>query len=307
MVGSPSRSTCDRSPSRARSSATFAARELWRPSETFLGAQVRALTRGSTEKDTYTEAHTRRVRSAPSGRRSAGFPPTRCCVSSRLGRAAGTTRQALRADGDPPEAQRARRQRAHVVAKHPVRASDCCADARRLLRDGSAPRPRHHERLDGNGYPAGLRADELQLDARILVVCRRLRRAHLPPRLPWPVEYHEQLALCSELRVVTELDRRAVVALDRLLESERSPRLGAAALADDASACARDCPPSSTPENRSPSFATRRRTTSIVKSLGSSPAFTSSQRSGVETGARAAAAPSRPTRSSFPRRSGWRR
>ena len=29
----------------------------------------------------------------------------------------------------------------------------------------------HHERLDGTGYPSGLRADELDLETRILAVC----------------------------------------------------------------------------------------------------------------------------------------
>ena len=46
-----------------------------------------------------------------------------------------------------------------------------------------------------------------------------------------------------------------------------------------------DCPPSSTRANRSPSFATRSSTASIVNASGSSPGRTSSQRSGVETGA----------------------
>src|SRR5207244_5400010 len=41
----------------------------------------------------------------------------------------------------------------------------------------------------------------------------------------------------------------------------------------------------STPSNTSPCWATRCWTTSIVNCAGSSPGFTSSQRSGVETGA----------------------
>ena len=48
----------------------------------------------------------------------------------------------------------------------------------RLLRDlgGFAPEVRrlvldHHERLDGSGYPRGLRGDELDVETRILAVC----------------------------------------------------------------------------------------------------------------------------------------
>jgi hypothetical protein len=51
------------------------------------------------------------------------------------------------------------------------------------------------------------------------------------------------------------------------------------------SAAPSDWPPSRTRAKRSPSRATRSRTTSIVSAWGSSPGFTSSQRSGVETGA----------------------
>jgi hypothetical protein len=38
------------------------------------------------------------------------------------------------------------------------------AAVRRLVRD-------HHERLDGSGYPRGLRADEIDLESRILTAC----------------------------------------------------------------------------------------------------------------------------------------
>ena len=46
-----------------------------------------------------------------------------------------------------------------------------------------------------------------------------------------------------------------------------------------------DCFVVSTPAKRSPSRATRSSTASIVKAAGSSASFTSSQRSGAETGA----------------------
>ena len=52
----------------------------------------------------------------------------------------------------------------------------------------------HHERLDGNGYPRGLRGDQLSLPARILTVCDvyQALTSHRPYRLAMPV--HEALA-----------------------------------------------------------------------------------------------------------------
>ena len=42
----------------------------------------------------------------------------------------------------------------------------------------------HHERLDGAGYPRGLRGNEIELETRVLDDLRRLRRAHLAARVP---------------------------------------------------------------------------------------------------------------------------
>ena len=53
----------------------------------------------------------------------------------------------------------------------------------------------------------------------------------------------------------------------------------------DSSAAVSDWRPCSTGSKRSPCFSIRSRTTSIVKLAGSSLSFTSSHRSGVETGA----------------------
>lgn len=56
-----------------------------------------------------------------------------------------------------------------IVRKHCKAGSD-------LLKDSGYPSPavrvalEHHERLDGSGYPQGLRADEICLEARIVAV-----------------------------------------------------------------------------------------------------------------------------------------
>ena len=77
----------------------------------------------------------------------------------------------------------------------------------------------HHERLDGSGYPAGLRADDLELGSRILAVCD-VYDALISPRVyrgPW--SHERALAHLSE-HAGTEFDRKCVDALDRVLSSE---------------------------------------------------------------------------------------
>jgi len=204
--------------------------ELVAAEETFLGSQVRALTQRLAEKDTYTEEHTRRValRAVQVGE-ALGFPPTRLRELAIGGLLHDIGKLSvpdtiLKKPGALGEAERA------VIAKHPLWGVRLLAElggfsdtVRRLVRD-------HHERLDGSGYPAGLREEELRLDARILAVCdvydalisRRVYRG------PWS---HEQAMAHLLEHAGTEFDKRAVEALDRLLESERA-RVTSAPLAD---------------------------------------------------------------------------
>ena len=79
---------------------------------------------------------------------------------------------------------------------------------RRLVRD-------HHERLDGTGYPRGLRAEEIDLDTRILTVCDVFdalvsARVYRPA---WSVE--KALAFMRE-ESGTAFDPRCVEALSRV-------------------------------------------------------------------------------------------
>jgi HD-GYP domain-containing protein (c-di-GMP phosphodiesterase class II) len=74
----------------------------------------------------------------------------------------------------------------------------------------------HHERLDGSGYPRGIRGDELDLATRILAVCDvydalvsdRVYRA------AWPVE--RALRLLRD-ESGTAFDSRCVDALERVV------------------------------------------------------------------------------------------
>ncbi len=62
------------------------------------------------------------------------------------------------------------RQEWHIIRAHPRRGYD-------ILKEAKLPWPvaemalRHHERLDGSGYPDGTKGPELSLEVRILGVC----------------------------------------------------------------------------------------------------------------------------------------
>ena len=199
--------------------------ELVASEERFLGSQVRALTRRLAEKDTSTEEHTRRValRAVQVGE-ALGFPATRLRelaiggLLHDIGKLAVPS-AILEKPGALDDAERA------VIAKHPtwgvrllVELGGFSESVRRLVRD-------HHERLDGSGYPAGLREDELHVDARILAVCD-VYDALISPRVyrgPWT---HEQAIAHLHERCGTQFDRRSVEALDRVLENERARTTG---------------------------------------------------------------------------------
>jgi HD-GYP domain-containing protein (c-di-GMP phosphodiesterase class II) len=83
---------------------------------------------------------------------------------------------------------------------------------RRLLRD-------HHERLDGTGYPAGLRADELPLDTRTMAVCD-VYDALISPRVYRGAWTHEQAMSLLRAEVGTSFDSRCVEALAGVLRAE---------------------------------------------------------------------------------------
>jgi PAS domain S-box-containing protein len=86
----------------------------------------------------------------------------------------------LRKPGELNEAERG------LVRTHPQRGYD-------ILKDADLPWPvaelalHHHERLDGSGYPNGLKGDELSMEVRILAVCNvvdamSLRHPYRPAR-----------------------------------------------------------------------------------------------------------------------------
>ena len=113
-----------------------------------------------------------------------------------------------------------------VVKSHPEAGADVLATACRF--DAEIPIVlSHHERVDGSGYPNGLVADQIPLEARILAVCdvydaltsdRPYRRAWEPARA---------LELITS-EAGTAFDPACVVALTRAIE-RRAPTLRHAA------------------------------------------------------------------------------
>ena len=147
------------------------AAELVASEDLFLGSQVRALTVTLAEKDEYTERHTRRV----------------ALRAVQVGDELGLSRSRLRTlaigglvhdigklaipdailkkpgplDDDEYAAVQEHAERGYRLLTELGGFSEGVRD---LVRD-------HHERLDGAGYPRGLMAEQLTLDARILAVC----------------------------------------------------------------------------------------------------------------------------------------
>jgi hypothetical protein len=75
----------------------------------------------------------------------------------------------------------------------------------------------HHERLDGQGYPWGLRGDAIPFDARVLAV------ADTFDALTWVRPYRDALSYADALEEIrrcvgTQLDPRPVAALERIVD-----------------------------------------------------------------------------------------
>jgi HD-GYP domain-containing protein (c-di-GMP phosphodiesterase class II) len=103
-----------------------------------------------------------------------------------------------------------------MIKEHPTRGYEIIKAIRSLRRELSGVRW-HHERLDGSGYPDGLRGGEIPLDARIIAVAdfydaltsRRSYREAASPA--------EAMAL-METQAGSKLDPRCIASLRRALE-----------------------------------------------------------------------------------------
>jgi HD-GYP domain-containing protein (c-di-GMP phosphodiesterase class II) len=145
--------------------------ELVSASEAFMGSHLRGLLARLAEKDTSTDEHTRRValRAVEVGE-ELGLPSAHLRALAVGGLLHDVGKLAvpdsiLKKPGPLEDDEFA------VIRRHPDwghelvgRVAAYPEVVRRLVRD-------HHERLDGTGYPRGLKGDEIDLDTRILAVC----------------------------------------------------------------------------------------------------------------------------------------
>jgi hypothetical protein len=192
------------------------AMELVQAEEAFLGSHVRALMVRLAEKDAYTEGHTRRValRAVQVGEQL-GLPRSRLRTLAIGGLLHDIGKLSvpdaiLKKPGPLTDEEYA------VVRRHPERGYRLLGElggfseaARRLVRG-------HHERLDGSGYPQGLRGDELDLELRILGACD-VYDALRSTRVYRDAWSHEQAMDLLRRESVSELDPRCVDALERVL------------------------------------------------------------------------------------------
>jgi putative nucleotidyltransferase with HDIG domain len=80
---------------------------------------------------------------------------------------------------------------------------------------------RHHERLDGSGYPDGAAADALDLDTRILAVCD-VYDALVSQRVYRDAWTHERAVALLDEGAGRLFDERCIEALARVLEPSRA-------------------------------------------------------------------------------------
>jgi HD-GYP domain-containing protein (c-di-GMP phosphodiesterase class II) len=185
----------------------------------FLGSHVRALTVRLADKDEYTERHTRRVALLA------------VQVGEQLGLSASRLRtlaigglvhdigklsvpdEILKKPGALDDDEY------HVVQRHPEWGNKLLNElggfsqaVRQLVRD-------HHERLDGAGYPRGLKAEEIDLDTRILAVCD-VYDALISKRVYRPAWSHDEALALLRRETGTAFDERCVAALEQVVAGE---------------------------------------------------------------------------------------
>jgi putative nucleotidyltransferase with HDIG domain len=82
----------------------------------------------------------------------------------------------------------------------------------------------HHERLDGTGYPRGIRGSDLDLPTRILAVCD-VYDALVSTRVYRPAWTRDQALELLRSEADAGLDARCVTALEHVLDGRSAERL----------------------------------------------------------------------------------
>jgi putative nucleotidyltransferase with HDIG domain len=171
LVGVPVAVDLHRSAQSRPLAGDLCASELVAQEEAFLGSHVRALMVALAEKDEYTEGHTRRValRAVQVGE-ELGLPPQRLRTLAIGGLLHDIGKlqvpdEILKKPGPLSDEEYA------VVKRHPEWGAQLLRELGGFAESIRAVVLRHHERLDGSGYPNGAVGDALDLDTRILAIC----------------------------------------------------------------------------------------------------------------------------------------
>jgi HD-GYP domain-containing protein (c-di-GMP phosphodiesterase class II) len=187
------------------------AAELVAEEEAFLGARVRALMARLVEKDTSTEKHTRRVAEwAVAIGEGLGLAPGRLRDLALAGLLHDIGKLSIPAAilGKPGALTGAEMD---VIRTHSGLGDALLAELGYPERIRRGVRG-HHERVDGSGYPDGLRGDQLDLETRILAVAD-VWDALVSPRVYRPAWSAERAMALLVAEAGTAFDARCVEAL----------------------------------------------------------------------------------------------
>jgi HD-GYP domain-containing protein (c-di-GMP phosphodiesterase class II) len=184
--------------------------------EAFLGSQVRALLVALAVKDGSTEEHTRRVALL-----AVEVGDELCLPRGRL--RALATGGLLHDIGKLSVRDDVLRKPASLTDEEFAEVKQHAGAGVALLEELGGFEPLvlalvndHHERLDGSGYPRGLAAGEISLEAQILAVCD-VYDALISPRVyraAWP---HERAIALLRQAAGLQFDARCIDALERVL------------------------------------------------------------------------------------------
>jgi HD-GYP domain-containing protein (c-di-GMP phosphodiesterase class II) len=220
MVGIPVTLDVHRGAASRPLAGDLRAAELVAAEEAYLGLNVRALMSHLAGKDAYTELHTRRValRAVQVGEELglSGGRLRSLAIGGLLhdiGKLSVPT-EILQKPGPLSDDEYA------VIRRHPESGRSLVhelggfpAEVARLVMD-------HHERLDGSGYPRGLRDQDLDLETRILAVCD-VYDALLSKRVYREAWSEEAAFSLLHEESGTAFDARCVSALEQVLADER--------------------------------------------------------------------------------------
>jgi HD-GYP domain-containing protein (c-di-GMP phosphodiesterase class II) len=184
---------------------------------------ITALVAAVEAKDPYTRGHTQRVAElSVSIGQHLGLSPERLRVLNQaailhdIGKI-GVPDAILNKPGPLTDAEFA------AVREHPVRGYEIVKPLRSLQRELGGIRW-HHERIDGSGYPDGLRGETIPLEARIIAV------ADVYDALTSRRPYRDAMHVARALAIIgadapSRLDEQCVAALRQVLVNNAAPAL----------------------------------------------------------------------------------